>query len=109
MSGGAITMIVVLPSDHREACFAGERPPGMSKTIKVMDHGPHGYVAYDRARGIFEVAFHTTLMRLDEERLAYMAASMEERITIHSGHACPLAKLFFFDNGDRSMYLALCL
>ena len=49
------------------------------------------------------------MLRLYEDELRTLAGILSDRSAHHRGQVCPHAKLFFFDNGNAAIRLALCL
>lgn len=76
--------------------------------MHVLEHGPHGYVAYDRHSTLYEVAFHTSLLTLDHGQVVRLYDVMDERLRAHRGRICPGAKLFHFGERTDAMRMVLC-
>ncbi len=75
--------------------------------MRVLQHNDHGYVGFDPSSACYEVAFHTSLLRLDDAGMRSFGCALEERLSQHHDRVCRRAKLFILDNGDPSIRIAL--
>ena len=75
--------------------------------MRLLEHGPEGYVAYDTLCHRYEVAFHTTLLTYADSDLHVMVNSMSAQLRRCAGCVCPRRKLFYLRTHDEAIGMAI--
>jgi len=75
--------------------------------FRVLKHLPEGYVAYNKQQGRYEVAFMTTLLRLNSEATEGLLNALADRLERHRTEVCHRAKIFHF-GACQAVHMVLC-